>query len=209
LDYIRSMNRIDLLKNHYEPRLKKSDTYMVLDWESREAQYKRFRALTDNINLYGKSVLDIGCGCGDLFGLMKEKQDSPSYTGVDILEKMIGRAAEEYPDARFFCADIFSADFCVEECFGCPSFNVTFTSGIFNLNAGNNLEFLKKAVPVLAGLADEAFVFNLLDPASPDHDEDYFYYEPKMAMELALPFASEIKLIKGYLSNDYTLICLK
>ena len=165
--------------------------------------------MTDNIDLHGKSLLDVGCGCGDLFGLMKEKQAMSVYTGVDILEKMIERAAAEYPEAAFFCADIFSSNFSSNDSFGCTSFDITFTSGIFNLNAGNNEIFLKKAVPVLAELADEAFVFNLLDPSSPDRDDNYFYYEPERAMELAETFSSKIKIIKGYLANDYTLICFK
>ena len=209
LNYIREMNRINVLKQHYEPRLDKDETYSVLDWESRDAQYARFRAMTKNLDLNGRTILDIGCGCGDLFGLLQKQQNGDGYAGVDILEGMIERAVKEYPDARFFCADIFDENFCADEQFGCPGFDVTFASGIFNLNAGNNEEFLKKAVPVLAELAGEAFVFNLLDPESPDRDDRYFYYSPDKALELAGKYASEINLVKGYLDNDYTLICLK
>lgn len=204
------MSRIEVLKKHYEPRLEKfSENSKVLDWENADAQYKRFKAMTDNINLHGKSVLDIGCGCGDLFGLLKEGEGESAYTGVDILGKMIERAEAEFPDAAFYCADIFHRDFCADESFGCTSFDITYTSGIFNLNAGNNEEFLKKAVPVLAELADEAFVFNLLDPASSNRDDNYFYFEPEKAIELASAYAGSIRHISGYLDNDYTLICMK
>ncbi len=210
LMYIKAMSRIDVLKKHYEPRLEKyRDNSRVLDWESRDAQYKRFSALTDNLDLRGKSFLDIGCGCGDFFGLLGELGIKALYTGVDILEKMIDRAVECYPEADFCCADIFDKDFCAGKQFGCPVFDITYTSGIFNLNAGNNEKFLKKAVPVMARLADEAFAFNLLDPASPDRDERYFYYEPEKACRLAEPYSGSIKIIKGYLANDYTLICMK
>ncbi|MDC7227956.1 MAG: class I SAM-dependent methyltransferase [Spirochaetales bacterium] len=204
------MSRIDVLKKHYEPRLEKYDeNSKVLDWESADAQNKRFRAMTDNISLHGKSVLDVGCGCGDLYNLINDEFKDSDYTGVDILKKMVDRAVVEYPDAQFFCADIFSSDFCADDNLGCASFDITYTSGIFNLNAGNNEDFLKKAVPVLADLADEAFIFNLLDPASPDRDDNYFYYEPEKAVELAEPLSSKIVKIEGYLANDYTLICYK
>ncbi len=204
------MSRIDVLKNHYEPRIEKyEENSKVLDWESSEAQFMRFRALTDNVKTENKSILDIGCGCGDLYGFLESLKTGASYTGVDILEKMIARAGKEYPEAGFFCADIFDPGFDAVGVFGGRRFDITYTSGIFNLNAGNNEAFLKAAVPVLAGLADETFVFNLLDPASPDRDERYFYYEPAAASELAEPFASEIKIIRGYLSNDYTVICSK
>ena len=199
-----------MLKKHYEPRLERfNDNSKVLDWENSEAQFKRFEAMTENLELHGKSILDIGCGCGDLYGLLKEQGAEPAYTGVDILKKMIERAADCFPDAAFHCADIFGKNFNSDDEFGCKSFDVTFTSGIFNLNAGNNEAFLKSAVPVLAQLADEAFVFNLLDPSSPDRDNDYFYYEPEKAIKLASDYASDIQLVKGYLENDYTLICRK
>ena len=109
----------------------------------------------------------------------------------------------------FFAPTSSARIFVPRDVFGCASFDITFTSGIFNLYAGNNEEFLKKAIPVLAGLADEAFVFNLLDPSSPDRDDNYFYYEPERAIKLAEPFSGEIKIVKGYLANDYTLICFK
>ena len=52
-------------------------------------------------------------------------------------------------------------------------------------------------------------MFNLLDPASPDRDDNYFYYEPEKAVELASEWAEDIQIIRGYLENDYTLICSK
>ena len=204
------MSRLEILKKHYEPRIEKySETSAVLDWESRDAQYKRFRAMTDNTEIDGRSLLDIGCGCGDLYGLIVEEKLEVDYTGVDILEKMIERASVEYPGGRFRTADIFSPGFKAADVLGSDSFDITYTSGIFNLNAGNNEAFLKKAIPVIAALSAEAFVFNLLDPSSPDRDDAYFYYAPDRAAALAEPFSTEISLIKGYLSNDYTLICKK
>ena len=202
------MNRKEVLKNHYEPRLERYDeNSKVLDWENKDAQYKRFHAMIENLDLSGKSILDIGCGCGDLYGLLNERVTSVAYTGVDILEKMVERAEKCYPGAEFNCADIFDNEFCADAEFGCPVFDVTFTSGIFNLYAGNNEAFLKKAVPVIAQLASEYFVFNLLNPSSPDRDERYFYYDPENAVDLASDWAQDIKVVKGYLDNDYTLIC--
>ena len=204
------MSRKEFIRNHYEPRLEKYDeNSSVLDWENRDAQYKRFSAMTDNVDIEGKSLLDIGCGCGDLYLYLKELQIGVDYTGVDILEKMIDRAKECCPQAVFRCADIFSGSFSAGAVFGRDSFNITYASGIFNLNDGGNEEFLKTAVPVMAELADWAFVFNMLNPASPDPDPDYFYYPPEEATALASEWASEIRIIDDYLANDYTLICFK
>jgi SAM-dependent methyltransferase len=204
------MSRIDVLKKHYEPRLDKySDNSKVLDWENEDAQYKRFIAMTDNIDLSCRTVLDIGCGCGDLFDWFKKQNISAVYSGVDILDQMIARAKQSYPEAVFFCADIFDSEFNSEIELSRKTYDITFTSGIFNLDAGNNEVFLRKAVPVIASLSEEAFVFNLLDPSSPDKDDNYFYFEPDAAIELVSGYAEKIELIQGYLDNDYTLICRK
>ena len=204
------MSNIDVLRKHYEPRLEKySDNSKVLDWESGDAQLRRFLAFTDNVELSGRSVLDVGCGCGDLSALLKKTAADADYLGVDILEKMIERARTSYPDADFRCADIFSAEFNAEAELGRNIFDISYTSGIFNLNAGNNESFLRAAVPVLAGLSGEAFVFNLLDPSSPDRDDAYFYFAPEYAVELASAYAKSVEIIQGYLTNDYTLICRK
>ena len=204
------MSRIDVLKRHYEPRLERyDDNSKVLDWESEEAQFRRFMAMTDNIDLEGRTVLDVGCGCGDLYNWLKKQKISSEYNGVDILEKMVARAKKSYPDAAFYCEDIFDEDFNCRGRFCRDHFDITFTSGIFNLNAGNNEVFLRRAIPVLAELSDEAFVFNLLDPSSPDRDEKYFYFEPEAAIELVSEYADKVELIQGYLANDYTLICRK
>jgi SAM-dependent methyltransferase len=208
--YTAIMNRIEILKKHYEPRLEKySENSKILDWENPGAQYKRFSALTDNYDLRGKSVLDVGCGCGDFYGWLDGCGISAGYYGVDILEKMVKKAAESYPEAEFHCADIFSPDFAVKDEFGLEQFDVTFTSGIFNLNAGNNAAFFRRAVPVLSALSKQAFVFNLLNPESPDKDERYFYVDPETAIDLASGYADKIEMVQGYLDNDYTLICRK
>ncbi|MBI9105944.1 MAG: class I SAM-dependent methyltransferase [Spirochaetales bacterium] len=204
------MSRIDVLKKHYEPRLEKfSDNSKVLDWENEDAQYKRFIAMTDNLDLSGRSILDVGCGCGDLSAWLKKQNIDADYSGVDILEQMVLRAKNSYPGVVFYCADIFDSEFNCESELCRESFDVTFASGIFNLNAGNNEKFLRKAVPVLASMSNEAFVFNLLDPSSPDKDNNYFYFEPDEAIALASVYAKKIELIQGYLDNDYTLICIK
>lgn len=202
------MSRIEVLKKHYEPRIAKySDNSKVLDWENEDAQYKRFAAMTDNIDLAGRSLLDIGCGCGDLYEWFERQNIDADYSGVDILDKMVDRAKETAPRAAFFCADIFDEDFNCRGELCRENFDITYTSGIFNLNVGNNEAFLRKAIPVIAKMSKEAFVFNLLDPSSPDKDDDYFYFKPDAAIELASAFAERIELIQGYLDNDYTLIC--
>ncbi len=51
----------------------------------------------------GEKVLDLGCGTGRYFELIKEK--GADYFGVDNSQKMIKVAKERYPQAKFQVAD--------------------------------------------------------------------------------------------------------
>ncbi len=85
------------------------------------------------------------------------------YTGVDILEAMIERAKAKNLGGDFLHTDIFQGNM-----FQDRSFDVVYASGIFNLNLGNNREFLIKALDLFMRFSSEAVVFNLLHCDSPD-----------------------------------------
>ena len=197
------MNAEEKMKQHYYPRLEKyRETHEILDWENRKAQFARFRVLIENVNLEGKTVLDVGCGCGDLFDMLNDEGISTRYTGIDILEGMVEKARELHSDGRFLCGDIFRDSSACEE-----SYDVVFTSGIFNLNLGNNMEFFLSAVTRFSEIAREYLVLNLLDESSPDRDNRYFYFNPEDTAIKIEKHGWDVKIIKGYLDNDFTLVC--
>ena len=197
-----SMKPEEKMQNHYNPRLEAyAETYKILDWESHNAQFARFRVLTDNVTLGGKSLLDVGCGCGDLFRLLNEQGIDVDYLGVDILPGMIEKAKSIHENADFICGDLFKdSSFCKNV------YNVVFTSGIFNLNLGNNRDFFETALFKFTELAADNLVINLLDEKSPDRDERYFYFNPEEAAGLLESHGWRVKIIRGYLNNDFTLI---
>ena len=86
---------------------------------------------------------------------------------------------------------------------------MVFTSGVFNLDLGNNLEFLPGAVRRLLGLAREVVAFNLLHVRSPAKEDDYFFYDPKDVLAMLRDHPCEVSLIDDYLPNDFTVICRK
>jgi len=196
------MRSEDKLKNHYNPRLDKyEETHKILDWESQDAQLARFKILLDNVDLNGCSIIDVGCGCGDLFGLLKDQGIEVDYTGVDILPGMIEKAQSLHGDGTFLCGDLFGGEsFCVDQ------FDVVFTSGIFNLNLGNNEAFFNAALPVLNSHAKKALVINLLDEKSPDRDDTYFYFDPREVVKKIEALGRTVTLIDDYLANDFTII---
>src|SRR5438874_1278671 len=79
-------------------------------WTDERNQRVRFEILLCVTHLNGKTVLDVGCGLGDLYKLLKEKDISVNYTGIDIVPDFISKAQEHYPEAIFKCQDIFDIE---------------------------------------------------------------------------------------------------
>jgi len=199
------MKRKRAIHSHYEPRISPYRAgYDILDWASPESQQARFKVLGENISLAGKSLLDVGRGLGDLCGFLKDRKIAVDYTGVDLIAKMVEAARQRYPDGRFVCADIFQ-----EDTFQPEQFDVVFCSGAFNLNLGNNREFLPVAIRRLLELSREYVVFNLLHHRARGTDGRYFYFDPEDVRRLLAPTECEMRFIDDYLPNDFTAICTK
>ncbi|NJD02413.1 MAG: methyltransferase domain-containing protein [Ruminiclostridium sp.] len=178
--------------------------YDVLGWESKKAQQLRFDMLLDSVSLDGKTLLDIGCGMGNLLEYLNSKGISVKYTGADILKSMIEYAVCKRLNGEFCNVDVFD-----DGLFADRSFDIVYASGIFNLNLGNNREFLLKAVRKMILMANEAVVFNLLHKDSPDREDRYFYYDPKEVRTLLKDIQGIGKVIikEQYLNNDFTVVC--
>lgn len=197
----------------------RENNYKILGWESREAQYKRFAVLAQNIDLNGKSLLDVGAGLGDLYHFLTQGLHwSLEYVGTDILPEMVRMAEQQavqikLPDGvnasyKFLNTDIFDGK---SNALKENRFDVVYTSGIFNLNLGNNEAFLKSAFEKFATIAGQYFACSLLSDESNDKEDAYFYYNEAViektmtGVKKANP-SSEYRIIKGYLPNDMTVI---
>jgi len=199
------MSRERRIRNHYEPLLDRhGDSYRALDWASAASQVARFGIFVDNVEVSGKTLLDVGCGLGDFYGFCKQRQIDVDYTGVDILERMVQAARRRFPEGRFIRADVFT-----EDLFEPESFDVVFCSGTFNLDLGNREEFLPGALERLYELTRSVLAFNLLDSRSGVLDPKYAHYDPRRVLELVRSFGCDARLIEDYLPNDFTVICTK
>jgi len=193
----------DRIRAHYEPRIRPDrPNYDVVSWCDEASQRARFQVLVDNVELRGKSLLDVGCGLGDLWSFLQDRGIAVDYTGVDLLEKMVEAAHQRNTGGRYLCADIFAGDI-----FGGARFDVVFSSGVFSLDVGNNREFLPAAIARMFELCRDYLVFNLLDQRCGAQGDFCVYFHPDEVLNLLAPFPCESRVIDGYLPNDFTVIC--
>ena len=191
--------------DHYKDNFGKALTNdKILDWESRDAQEIRFSILKDFIlanNLTDITLLDVGCGLADLYDYLVRFDIRSGYTGIDILPQMIDLAKQQHPDLRLIAGDIFADDLLPDR------FDVVYSSGIFNIDLGNNYDFLRNAVKRFMSLSKRYVVFNLLADTSLDKEAGYFYFN-KQRVETLLSECkiTDYKIITGYLHNDMSVV---
>lgn len=210
------MNRRDRICRHYEPRIQPDRAgYDILDWASAEAQDARFAVLARTLRtLPGKTrrgavpptLLDAGCGLAELRSYLHDNEIRVAYTGCDITPGILAEAGRRQPDANLVLADLFAGG---PARFPPASFDAVFASGLFNLDLGNNDDFLGEAVPVLFDLARHVLVINLLHRRTPRKYDHCHYYDPAAVRERFACLPCRIELDESYLPNDFTVIFRK
>ncbi len=86
-------------------------TFDATLWNSREFQRLRFEVLRGMVDLNGLTLLDAGCGLGDLCEHLRERNvQLARYVGVDGVPEIVEAAKRrQLPHAEFHCRD-FVAD---------------------------------------------------------------------------------------------------
>ncbi|HJX70458.1 MAG TPA: glycosyltransferase [Bacteroidales bacterium] len=87
----------DQLKSHYDRIAGKRKKYLNRNKYYHRSILKFFKMVIPK----GASILELGCGTGDLIG----KLESSHGVGVDISSDMIKLATEKYPQIHFICED--------------------------------------------------------------------------------------------------------
>lgn len=203
-------NKKSAIIEHYINRVKNFNIpeYQVLDWESKEAQELRFKTLIEHFNMESSILLDVGCGLGNLAEYLDNKNIKLYYIGIDIMPEMIERAkAKTFKNInpQFMSLDFFNNNDIKKE------FDYIYSSGIFNLNLGNNDKFLKDAIKLFLTAAKKGVCFNLLDISGKEkYGDKYYYYEKEDILKTteeilkSLNIKYNLNISDEYLSNDFS-----
>lgn len=136
-------------------------------WTSGERQERRFRSLTEDMNQKRtiRSVLDVGCGYGDLVQHLRWNRPNwfrhLHYYGVDFNKMTLDVAQERFgdlPNVDFMLADIHGS--------AGPETDLVLASGLLAIY--NDVE-QDELVADLWKVAKKALAFNFLDPPPSDH----------------------------------------
>lgn len=185
-----------LIANYRELFLKYQKGPEVGQW-SAEGQRFRFLKLLEVGNLSGASVLDVGCGLGDLYPVLAERFGSINYSGIDIVPEIIAEAGKRNREGRFYCQNL------IEEPLD-AKFDYVLMSGIFNNpEIPDTTVFLKKMVSAAFQYAGKALAFNFTSTHVSFTDPKMAYHDPKEIFSFCLDSISKkISMHHHYQNRD-------
>lgn len=176
-----------------------------LGWDKGK-QNVRFDILTSQYDFQGKSLLDIGCGFGDLSMYLDRKYTSYKYFGIDLLKDFIREARERNSQdyKRFENADIL--DFTPRQ-----NYDFAVASGTFNLSLQDidNYEYLNLVFEKTFAICNDGLAFDFLSDKVDYQLNDSFHYAPEKVLELAYKYSRNIVLRNDYMPFEFAIFLFK
>ena len=181
-----------MLRHGYHPN--------ALYWSNKEIQELRFRVLADIGIQSGDSVLDVGCGFGDLFGYLNKQGVHVEYTGVDLSPELIDEGEKQYPQASFLVGDLFDLNPEAQ------SFDYVVLSGALNEQLNDDGVYARKVIARMFEYCRKGVAFNLLDARNEwiASCTDLQSFNPDEVSSFSESFTGKPKVREDYLDNDFT-----
>src|SRR6267142_4939127 len=128
--------------------------------KERQAFYFDFLLQVDSLEATD-SILDVGCGYGDLYSYLKSQGWHGEYLGVDINPALIEEGSRRYPEAELRVMDIQTEQpgRMFDWCFCCHALTSDTQKVPFP-------EHLEEMLSIMWGCCKKGLIFNLLSPLS-------------------------------------------
>lgn len=203
---IQTRHKVSIERHGYEPQ--------ALFWSNREIQHIRFKKLMEILPslevLSAKqwSLLDVGCGFADLYDFLQDLDYAPNYSGLDISQDMVNAANAMHKHIEVNQGEL--VDFNYSE----NQFDYVFLSGALNEVVETELEgnaqqqgaYAKSVIFEMYRICKQGVAFNLLDKRHSwvASRTDLQAFTPVEIVGFCKGFASQVRLVEGYLENDFT-----
>ena len=189
---------LDDLKQLWDARARGGTTDAERVDSSQRTQRMRFNLFSAFHDVQGASVLDVGCGIGDLFGHLSEAAGEVDYLGVDLAPEMITLAEKRYPDATFATRDILQWD---------PGrrFDYVVAIGIHNVKIEGAEKLLADVTRRQFELCEVAAHLSLLTHHFDGFGPRAMPWSPAEVLALALDITPWVTLRHDYLPHDFSI----
>jgi SAM-dependent methyltransferase len=188
---------IEAARERYSERLRlHGPGVLALGWSTQAHQEIRFAAAASLIQ--GKSILDVGCGLGDLLTYLCETGRRPdSYQGIDILPEFVAEAGRRHKNEERVCfseGNIFDS--------GLDTYADTVVAlGLLNYRLKSeeeNYAYVARFLEAAFRLAQRCVIFDGISKyRTADYQEEnfIFYANPARVIEIAARLSPDFVLL--------------
>jgi len=181
-----------------------------LGW-SKNKQNIRFEQVFKHIKESTISVLDVGCGFGDMYSYLEqsEKYVRLEYCGIDIMNSFLDVAKEKHSNnnTEFVCTGLLEYE---------PNrtWDWVVECGLFGLNVYGDeekmYEYIEKSMQKAFLLADKGISFNFLsDKVDFRTSGTDFHISPERVLELAYRLSRRVILDNSIMPFEFTITVWK
>lgn len=169
----------------------------ALGWKAEHSQWSRFEVILRSADFSHCSVLDVGCGRGDLKAHLDDAFPGVRYTGIDLLPEFVEDAVRRYPGggSRFLVGDFARCEL--------PEADYVVACGALGYRCAEP-QFHLRMIRRLHGLARRALVFNVLDARRfPEHPL-LVGRDCAEVLDLCKRLSPHVAVSQGYADDDMT-----
>lgn len=161
----------DKLIDHYRGLLSEhGPTAKAVHWADSQSQNARFSILAEIADPLG-SVLDFGCGLGDLLAHLRQNGFGGRYCGVDIVPEFVAHVENAFDgDVK---AVLDTGDLELPR-----GYDFAMLSGVFNNRMDDNRAFMEDTIRRMWNAAGRGIAFNAMSSWVDYQDPDLWYVDP-------------------------------
>jgi len=185
----------------YETRFEEyGHHHKTVGWGSDADQLLRFEVLCRGLDLHGKSILDVGCGLGDMVPFLEEKTGGDfAYTGIDIAPALVQSAHDRFgkQNIRFLCTEMskLPAD---------EEYDIVLLSGALSYRVEDNVKYAKSVMAELYDKSRETVAVNFLSSYVDYEAEKNFHYSPEEIFSYSKELTRWVTLYHDYPLWEFT-----
>ncbi|MFW6222036.1 MAG: class I SAM-dependent methyltransferase [Bacteroidota bacterium] len=190
----------------YERRLEKFGySPEALGWGKGGRQELRFSVLADEaLKNPQSSVLDVGCGFGDLCGYLMANGWQGRYTGIDIVPGLIEIAKKRNPNASFVLGNVSNVIDCVE------NHDYIISSGVFNAKiADDNKAYIKFNMEKMFRKCNICLCVDFMSTWVDYQQEGSWHTDPVWILETARSLSRRLTLRIDYMPYEFSIFVYK
>lgn len=195
------------VKKFYDDRFKdRGDSIASVGWANVESQELRFHMLLRDLDVEKKTILDVGCGLGDLITFLNRRGVEFNYIGIDISSELIKASKEKYrsfDNAQFFEADMLSFDSTKHQ------IDIAVLSGTLTYKMNDNIGYAKAVLEKMFQSSREVSAVNFMSTYVDFQNEKNFHYSPEEMFAYGKKLTKKVNLFHDYPLYEFTIQMFK